>query len=300
MRILIAFCTLCLLSARTNGQLQQIGVVPTFTGPAIETIHGPHIAMVDPSAKPLHRLLVMIAGTNGAARSNLIFDSLAASLGYYVISLDYKNTVITTVCSNSTNNKCFDQFRQEIIFGEPVSAEVDVDTANSILNRLYRAILVLQQQHPDQHWNEFLIDGSINWEKVVVAGHSQGAGHAAYLAQHFPVQRALIFAGPQDYLAYFNTPAGWLSGNSKTPASSYFAFLHTRDPFDFNKQLANCLVLMKKKKPNSKHVYPGKKVEDHPQILITDIETTNAHGSMLQSEFMAQWRYLLALPSANN
>ena len=39
---------------------------------------------------------------------------------------------------------------------------------------------------------------NVTWDKVIVSGHSQGAGHAAFWAQSRPVLGAALLSGPQD------------------------------------------------------------------------------------------------------
>lgn len=62
-------------------------------------------------------------------------------------------------------------------------------------------------------WSEYLGPGDAPlWSKMVVAGHSQGASHAAYVAYKRPVFGAMAFSGPQDTcgdegLAWFAVPA---------------------------------------------------------------------------------------------
>jgi pimeloyl-ACP methyl ester carboxylesterase len=241
----------------------------------------------------------MIVGTGGFARDNYGFDSVAANLGYHVIGLDYNNTVITTTCSNSSDSTCFNTFRQEIVFGTDLSPLVSVDSLNAIYFRIKALLGYLARQHSEQGWKEFIKGDSIQWSKIIVAGHSQGAGHAAYLGKRFPVARVLILAGPQDFLSHFNTPASWLSEKSITPPGKYFAFLHLKDPFDFKKQLADCMKLMQLNSPDSILIQPNTSsvnlLKFH--ILVTDISSGNPHGSMLQPVFVDAWKYLLQFPS---
>lgn len=46
---------------------------------------------------------------------------------------------------------------------------------------------------------QFLVaaDGGVDWPRTVISGHSQGAGHAAYLSYELEVD-AVLFSGPQD------------------------------------------------------------------------------------------------------
>ncbi|MEO5683289.1 MAG: hypothetical protein ABIQ88_11650 [Chitinophagaceae bacterium] len=287
--LLIISCALLM------SQVQVMSISPAHTGNGIVPIHGDHQVLIDISAKRLRKLVVMINGTGASAKDNFPFDSFAAAKGYDVISLDYKNTVITTVCSNSNDSACFNGFRQEIVFGEPVSSPVvEVDSSNSIYYRLYALLQYLAAQYPMQGWQRYISKGAIQWRDIIVAGHSQGAGHAAYLGKKFPLYKVLIFAGPQDFLVHFNTPAEWLSQKSITPASKYYAFLHLKDPFDFNKQLAGCVRLMQSLTTDTVLVKPGIAVKTKRHILVTNVDTGNPHGSMLQPAFKSAWAYLLS------
>jgi hypothetical protein len=283
----------CLFFSAT-AQVQVISVNPVQTDAKVLSIHGDHVAYIDTAVKPLHKLLLMLVGTDAAASHNVPFFNFAASLGYHVISLDYKNTVITTVCSNSEDSACFTGFRQEIIFGDPVSPLVEVDSINSIYHRFHTLLIYLSKKYPKQGWQQYISTNGIQWPKIIVAGHSQGAGHAAYLGKKFPVNRVLIFAGPQDYLVRFHSPAGWLSQKGKTASSNYFAFLHVKDPYDFNKQKADCLKLMQDIKADTILVQPGAGVTKGKHILVTSIETANPHESMMQPAFEKAWAYLLS------
>jgi hypothetical protein len=300
-KALLAVLSFLVLSPDGRAQVNLIFARPDSTEAGIQVIHGEHLACWSGSVPSRHRLVLMIEGTGSAARDILPFDTLIASMGYAVISLDYPNNVVTTICSNSTDSSCFYGFRQEIIFGTPVSPVVQVDSINCIYNRLRQFLLYLAARYPDQGWKEFIKDSVIQWENIIAAGHSQGAGHAAYLGKKFRLAKVLIFSGPQDYLSYYQTPAGWLSDSGQTDPSRYFAFLHVRDPYDFRKQLINCSTLMGRrpadtvviKLADTTMVRPGLPVIGGRHILVTDIESSNPHGSVLQPEFRKVWEYML-------
>jgi predicted esterase len=58
--------------------------------------------------------------------------------------------------------------------------------------------------HPFESWAQYLATpDSIDWSNIIVGGHSQGAGHAAYLAKFNSVNRVLLFSGPNDYSTAF-------------------------------------------------------------------------------------------------
>ena len=291
--ILFAFLLIAVHFSGLQAQVQVLSIKPESTDAGIQTIHGDHLALIDTHAPQLHKLLLMIVGTGGSARDNFSFDSLAAAKGYHVISLDYKNTVVTTVCSNSEDSTCFNRFRQEIVFGESVSPLVEVDTVNSIYHRFVALLQLLAVRYPTQYWQQYIKNDVVVWSKITVAGHSQGAGHAAYLGKKFPVARVLLFAGPQDYLAHFNTPAGWQFRQTATHPSQYFAFLHYKDPYDSKKQLADCAALMGPYAADTLQVNPFMKIKGRPHIFITGIASSNPHGAMLQPVFANAWLYLL-------
>ena len=125
-----------------------------------------------------------------------------------------------------------------------------------------------------------LTDGQPVWSRIVVAGHSQGSGHAAYLGKMFEVDKVLMFSGPQDYLDDLGEPAPWQARPSATPPSRFFAFLNENDPFNVHHQIANCMVLMGLSKPETLMIEPGQVIEGDHQILINS-ETERAHGSTL-------------------
>ncbi|MDR3713770.1 MAG: hypothetical protein P4L51_13195 [Puia sp.] len=286
-------------SQAMNAQIHVLSVRPELTAANIRSVHGDHLAYLNTKVLSRHRLVVSIPGTTASAKSLMQFDTIAANIGYHVISLDYDNNVVTTTCSTSNDSSCFDRFREEIVFGTPVSPIVQVDSANSIVNRLQQLLHYLVKTYPKQGWQEYIGAEGIQWDKIVVAGHSQGSGHAAFLAKKFKVARVLVFAGPQDYLVNFHAAASWERTPGKTDPSRYFAFLHTEDPYDFRKQLYNCRKLMEMKGFDTLYVRPDSSLTTDKHIFITNVKTGNPHESMIQPEFSHVWEYMLEAPLNN-
>lgn len=292
--VLVGFAAITLqVSAQDNPAKKVFMINPAETAKSIEMVHSGHLAIYYPGVKSTHKLFLMIVGTGGSATDMVTIDDAVAQMGYHTLSLDYRNNVITTVCNNSPDSACFDKFRQEIMFGTPVSDSVNVDSTNSIVNRFRKALQYLVKNDPDGGWDEYIAGNRILWNNVVVGGHSQGAGHAAYIGKKFNVSRVLIFSGPQDYRVAFNSPATWLSGRSLTPKNKYYAFLHIKDQFDVTRQLANCAKVMGQAKPDSVHVDPGVTIDTDKHILVNNIETTNAHMSTLLPQFKNVWEFML-------
>jgi hypothetical protein len=288
------FALLILFIGYTNlfAQVKVLSVMPSETDPAISTIHGPNLAVYN-SDIDSHQLILMIVGTGGKAAGSRNMDSIFASLGYHVISLDYNNKVIAVICAHSKDSTCFDNYRKEIITGTPVSSEVNVDSTNSILNRFKKMLLYLGKNYPAEGWNQYIKNGNPVWQKIIAAGHSQGAGHAAYLGKMFKLDRVLMFSGPQDYMDSFQRPAAWEVKKGATPPNRYFAFLQLKDPFNIQHQIANCDALLEKAKADTLMIHPGLPIKGKHHILITDIVTKHPHGSTLFPVFKNVWKYML-------
>jgi hypothetical protein len=280
------------VGADLRAQIKVLRVDPQQTDAAIVKVQDAHIALEDGSAAPAHRLLVFLAGTRATPESGLAVESAFARWGYHVIGLDYENGVLAVACAHSTDSACFDHYREAIVTGAPVSEKISVDRANSILNRLEKLLVYLAKTDPGGGWDEFAADGQPVWGRIVVAGHSQGSGHAAYIGKMFAVDRVLMFSGPQDYLDDLNEPAPWESSPSATLPSRFFAFLNVNDPFNVQHQIASCAVLMKLAQPAPLMVEPGAAIQGDHQILVNDVEAKRAHGSTIQPEFESVWQYM--------
>ncbi len=290
----LCFLLLVACVARTPlfAQLKVLRVDPRETDPAIAAVHGPHVVLYDPQAPPVHRLLVFLPGTGGKAEGGLQIASAFARWGYHAISLDYEDNVVAVTCARSKDPECFDRYREAIVMGAAVSQKIRVDHADSILNRLQSLLVYLVNHDPAGGWQEFENHGQPAWTHILVAGISQGAGHAAYIGKLFAVNRVLMFSGPQDYLDALRRPAPWLARRSATPPSRYLAFLNWNDPFDVHHQIANCMVLMDLSKPEIKMVNPGEPIGGRHQILITDLETASPHVSTILPQFANVWGYM--------
>lgn len=93
------FSALLLLAGGTRAQVKIHTVEPGQTQAGIKTVHTPHLVVTPGAGNNRHQLIVMIPGTGGHATDFRTFDSTFAAMGYYVVTLDYVNDVITTACS---------------------------------------------------------------------------------------------------------------------------------------------------------------------------------------------------------
>ncbi len=270
----------------------MLRVEPNRTDPAITTVHGPDIALYDPQAIPRHQLFLFIVGTGAKAAGSRLIDTAFARWGYHAVSIDYEDNVVAVACAHSTDPTAFGRYRDAIVTGAQVCGKIKVTSANSILNRFEKLLVYLVKHDPDGGWSRFLKGGQPDWRRIIVAGHSQGAGHAAYIGKLFRVDRVLMFSGPQDYMDDLHKPAPWLYGKSATPPSRFFAFLARKDPFNVRHQIANCKALMHLVNPHPLMVQPGGAIQGIHHILINDFPTKWPHSSTLLWRFRNVWRYL--------
>ena len=293
MRNVVLSISFLFLAATAFAQVKVQSVTPSATQAGLKTIHSPHIALQPPAGMDHHRLMIMIGGTGSSAAGFRTFDSCFAAMGYHVISPDYLNNVITTVCSESEDSACFDNFRQEIMFGTAVSDKVAVDSANSLVHRISALLVYLAKNDPDGGWKQFLKKGQPRWDKIIAAGHSQGAGHAAYFGKKFRMRGVFMFSGPQDYLQYFNSPAHWQGESSRTPLRRYYAFLHVQDPFNYLYQVQNVSLINHQPVTDTTMVQPGMPVHSKNNILVTNIDKKDKHSSTINTDFIEVWRYMV-------
>jgi hypothetical protein len=295
--VFIALVFLFFGNSNLYARVKVLYVEPEQTDPAIETVHSPHIALYDPQVIQRSRLFFFIAGTGGKATNSVAMDTIFAKWGYHAISIDYENNIIAVAFAHSLDPTSFDRYRKAIITGAPVSDKVKVSAANSILNRFQKLLVYLVQHDPQGGWGQFVEDGKPVWNRIIVAGHSQGSGHAAYIGKMFNVDRVLMFSGPQDYMDDLGKPAPWQADDSATPPSRFFAFLSENDPFNVHHQVANCTLLMHLSKPETLAIKPGETIHSDCQILINDFPKGRAHGSTLSTQFTNVWDYMV---TANN
>jgi len=151
--------------------------------------------------------------------------------GYRSIGLMYDDSpAVNVVCPRDPDPQCNEHFRQKRIYGDNVTGVIDDSPAESIVNRLTKLLQYLAMQHPHEGWDGYVAGGTLDWSRIAVAGHSQGAGMAAFIAKDHEVCRVLLFSSPWDFHAPDEQLAAWLSKPSATPLDRWYAVYHAREP----------------------------------------------------------------------
>ncbi|MEM1030740.1 MAG: hypothetical protein AAGN82_10340 [Myxococcota bacterium] len=219
----------CAVGTDLEAEVPLLEIAPDAIDPQARPEALPHV-YATPLGPPRDRLLLFISGTDpgylegeqtpAGGQFYGSFLRQAAGLGFHVVGITYVNdTPINVTCGGlAPRRNCHEEVRLEVLTGEDRWPEVEVTRPDSLLERLSRLLAHLG-------WTQFL-DGEdgIAWPRVAVAGHSQGAGHAALLGKLFAVDRALLFAGTEG--------AVWTDRSTETfvtPPTAYFGFNSTFD-----------------------------------------------------------------------
>ena len=251
MRVLITFFVVFLFAYHLKGQTCDTNslVIHKVSASILDPTITPyelvrHHAFYNADCVPKNKLVFYIMGTYAQPNMSLLFTKTAANNGFHVISVNYPNNQsATSSCQDDLDANCYKFFHEEVLFGTDVSDTVQVDTANSIYTRSVHFLNHLASNYPSENWSQFMNGNAIDWTKVIVAGHSQGAGHAAYLAHFYPVQRAILMSGPNEYMNEHNSVASWFFEPSITADSNYYGFANIYDEVSFSNQLTTWGVL---------------------------------------------------------
>ncbi|MBI4911306.1 MAG: hypothetical protein HY823_01075 [Acidobacteria bacterium] len=206
-------------------------MAPNTADPATTTYLSPHVAInPDPGAPSKGRLLVFLPGTGGQPSNQRLLLRTGALQGYHAIGLMYPNTPsVGSLCDGSEDPDAHWKVRREILTGQDLSPLVSVGPSECVEHRLTALLKYLQQNVPTEGWDPYLSGGEPAWGRIVVAGHSQGGGHAGVLGKLHPVARVVCFSSPADWRSRAGQPAPWYAQPGATSASAVFGFSHQQD-----------------------------------------------------------------------
>ncbi|MEL7485363.1 MAG: hypothetical protein AAFN41_13550, partial [Planctomycetota bacterium] len=233
----VMLASLAVSAAPALGQTAIRLVDPLITGPGIVEADLPnagelpqrHVVAPAQSA-PQDILFVWLPGSGAAPAQYLEFTRAAAQNGFDALGLVYFSwPPVNDITTNDPDPDLPAAIRTERLFGIDTTDEVDVDAANSIENRLVKLLEHQAAAFPGERWASYLTpEGSPDWSRIAVGGHSQGAGHAAFLGKLESLAGVVMLAGPGDFVQDLGS-APWLFEPGETPASRTVAFTHVED-----------------------------------------------------------------------
>lgn len=204
------------------------------------TGEAPHVAInPSPLVTARGRLLVFLPGTQGRPAQYAYLLRAGATRGFHAVGVNYMNqAAMGVLCRTSTSPDCYWTARTEVVFGNgtPVPGQAAVARADGIVNRTARLLAWLHATAPTERWGQYLLaDGTVDWSKVVLAGHSQGGGHVGVLVKSVALARAVYFSSPDDWNDLTDRPAAWPALRPNvTPSSAQYGFGADADPLVTN------------------------------------------------------------------
>jgi hypothetical protein len=222
---------LALSALRAEGLTSHVITPSSLAAGIYSTYDDDHYCYYEPAVTQRQRLLVWLPGTEGTPFDYRIITASAAGYGLHAIGLGYVNTNGVNGCSASADCNCFGDARTEMLEGTDTSTRVIVDRINCITSRLTTLLRYLGTNYPAEGWTNYLnAGGSPAWTNIIIGGHSQGGGHAAFIAHKYTVYRCLFFNAADPCLVGTDRPANWVTNSaSATPAERYFGFYHLSD-----------------------------------------------------------------------
>ena len=224
-----------------SGQTLQL-VLPSQTDTNITQFNNYHYLYLNTNVTARPQLFVFLPGTGGAPSGYQDVLKTAANLGFPAIGLMYADPVtMNSLCGRAADANAYQEARLDVINGGTNSfvdggtmTSISISSADSITNRLVKLLLYLATNNPSLNWTRYLsASAGLNWPQIIIAGHSQGAGHAGLIAKTRPVARSLMFADtdwwtPNGQLP--GQPADWITSPGVTAPEYFFGFVHTNDP----------------------------------------------------------------------
>ena len=263
-------------------QRQTIFVNPQTTDPLIDTFLAQHYVSRTLGVTQRNQLMVFFPGTGGTPLFYRTFANLASDMGFNAIGLNYVNgSAVNDLCAPTGNLDCYGNVRLEVLDGTDRSDLVSVNRPNSIENRLVKLLIYMRQTDPSGNWAQYLdADNQIRWEKIIVAGHSQGGGFSGIIGKNKVVARVIMFAA-MDFSGSHNSLANWILASGVTPASRIFAFGHQQD------EQVNYLLL-------STRTWPAYGLDIFgPPVNVENVQSPYNNAHSLNSNFQA-------IPSGSN
>lgn len=253
LRPVMGLLVLCLLAACGNGALRPpsdgtastaagstsvsagittYSIPPSAPDPGTTGPDRADLALAGPASSWNGRLLVFLPGSGAGPSCCRDLLAEAASMGFHVIGLTYNNSVsVASRCG--ADLVCYGEVRRNLFDGGPRGAHSSVGPRDTIQHRLVAVLSYLNALHPHGGWAPYLLGNRDlpDYSRLVLAGHAQGGGEAAYIATRVAVRGVVLLSSPSD-ASQAGAPAPWLDAvraGAATPVARFFAFAHLGD-----------------------------------------------------------------------
>jgi hypothetical protein len=227
--------------SKTDAQIRDFTFNSNIAGPGF----GYHVVGVPNDLNNLKGVWLHFGGTyghpylpqDGVYKSQVWMNEIVEQ-GYLVVGIAYDNrqSINGDLCGLQNPgyhvDDCAGRTRREILEGVDHSPVVNVPLQDGVFYRLNKLLAYLNDHGATLP--SYFQSGSVDWSRVNVSGHSQGAGHSYFMAKNFGVKSACFLGGPfdnPDSVAPGPTPiADWYTvEGSLTSAQNMGAFVLTTD-----------------------------------------------------------------------
>lgn len=230
--VFIVYCVFFYLSS-VQAQAQTLKIAPHETDSAIDQKSPAHWVMNPFLLKADAPLVVWLSGTEGTPENGpTLFYRTVLEQQFKLIALSYNSTpAVSQVCVNRKLRElpdCAARFRQQRVWGDAPNEFIRDQAHDAIASRLKKLLQHLVKTQAQSHWETYLRGDEIRWERITLAGQSQGGGMAAYLAQTRPVAGVIVFSGGWDKRNQ-DEIADWYARPSATAHARWFATYHVEE-----------------------------------------------------------------------
>ncbi len=203
---------------------------PSAADPAITSFDALHFAYRHLAVPPRNRLFLFLPGTGAVPANYRQVLRCAADHGFHALGLSYVNSPSVAELTSGQPPDAAGNVRLEILDGTDRTPLVDVDRTNSIENRIITALQYLHGLAPQEGWSQYIDAGPrVRWDRIIVAGHSQGGGHAAIISRYHLCSRVISY-NAVDWNGSEGRPADWMYAHAATPPERVYGVGHLRDP----------------------------------------------------------------------
>jgi pimeloyl-ACP methyl ester carboxylesterase len=235
-RVLLAAALVAAVCATVAGMLAWPGRTAEAEGRTtfrLAMAHGrtavPDVLNIAQSAPGDAPLLLFLPATGSVPEQYTRFLDTAHAEGFSVLGLAYPNTGPSLAHSCESDMACYGDMLANRFDGTRPTRFSSVGEDDAILARLRDALAYLADHDPAGRWQRYRDGSSVRWKRLVVAGHSQGGGEAAYISHLHPLRGALLFSAPAESLD--ERTAEWISMTSATPESRVWALDDVHDVY---------------------------------------------------------------------
>jgi hypothetical protein len=174
-------------------------------------------------------LLLFLPATRAVPSDYLAFADTATRVGYHVLSLEYHNTGRSIARTCQADATCYTSVQTNRLNGGTPSRFSRVGHGGGILPRFAAAIDAANRRDPAGHWSQYLSLDRPVWKDIVVAGHSQGGGEAAFISHLHGLRGVIMFSSPvDDDRGVIPT---WMHSPGTTPVSRMYGFDDASDMY---------------------------------------------------------------------